>query len=61
MDRVFPVRPADFGAERRIGAAMAGIGAMLRAATAAYSAKEPSRYQSVRPNTRCPKESPVVP
>ena len=33
----------------------------LRASTAAYSARVPSRYQSVRPNTRCPTDSPVVP
>ena len=29
--------------------------------TATYSASVPSRYQSVRPNTRCPIDSPVVP
>jgi hypothetical protein len=34
-----------------------GSGARLRASTAAYSAKVPSRVQSVRPNTRCPTDS----
>ena len=38
-----------------------GSGTRLRASTATYSARVPSRYQSVRPNTRCPKERPVVP
>ena len=38
-----------------------GSGARLRASTAAYSARVPSRCQSVIPNTRCPSESPVVP
>ena len=38
-----------------------GSGARLRASTATYSARVPSRYQSVRPNTRCPTDSPVVP
>src|SRR4051812_2229944 len=28
---------------------------------ATYSARVPSRYQSARPNTRCPTDSPVVP
>src|SRR6267142_1118814 len=38
-----------------------GSGVRLRASTATYSASVPSRYQSVRPNTRCPIDSPVVP
>ena len=38
-----------------------GSGARLRASTATYSASVPSRCQSVRPNTRCPTDSPVVP
>ena len=38
-----------------------GSGARLRASTAMYSARVPSRCQSVRPNTRCPTDSPVVP
>ncbi len=38
-----------------------GSGATLRASTATYSASVPSRVQSVRPNTRCPTDSPVVP
>src|SRR6201997_2143215 len=38
-----------------------GNGARLRASMATYSARVPSRYQSARPNTRCPTDSPVVP
>ena len=38
-----------------------GSGARLRASTAAYPARVPLRYQSVRPNTRCPSDSPLVP
>ena len=38
-----------------------GSGARLRASTATDSANVPSRIQSVRPNTRCPTDSPVVP
>ena len=34
---------------------------LARASTATYSARVPSRVQSVRPNTRCPTDSPVVP
>ena len=37
-----------------------GSGVRLRASTATYSASVPSRYQSVRPNTRCPIDNPVV-
>ena len=33
----------------------------VAASTATYSASVPSRVQSVRPNTRCPTDSPVVP
>src|SRR5580704_4459996 len=48
--------------ESRLTAASApGGGVRLRASTATYSASVPSRYQSVRPNTRCPIDSPVVP
>src|ERR671919_112637 len=38
-----------------------GSGARLRASTATYSARVPSRVQSARPNTRWPTDSPVVP
>src|SRR5262249_47096471 len=38
-----------------------GSGARLRASTATYSARVPPRYESERPNTRCPTDSPVVP
>src|SRR6266542_4327814 len=38
-----------------------GNGARLRASIATYSARVPSRYQSARPNTRCPTDRPVVP
>jgi len=37
-----------------------GSGVRLRASTATYSASVPSRYQFVRPNTRCPIDSPVA-
>jgi hypothetical protein len=40
---------------------VAGSGARLRASMATYSARVLSRYQSARPNTRCPTDSPVVP
>ena len=39
----------------------AGNGARLRASMATYSARVPPRYESERPNTRCPTDSPVVP
>ena len=38
-----------------------GSGARLRASTTTYSARVPSRVQSVRPNTRWPGDSPVAP
>src|SRR6266516_951896 len=38
-----------------------GSGARLRASMATYSARVPPRYESVRPNTRCPTDSPLVP
>src|SRR5215470_1245135 len=38
-----------------------GSGARLRASIATYSASVPSRYQSARPNTRCPTDRPAVP
>ena len=37
------------------------VGARLRASMATYSASVPPRYESDRPNTRCPTDSPVVP
>jgi hypothetical protein len=50
---------ADGGLEDLAG--QPASGARLRASTAAYSARVPSRCQSVIPKTRCPSESPVVP
>ena len=55
------VRPDITRAAPTVKSTSPGSGARLRASTATYSASVPSRVQSVRPNTRCPTDSPVVP
>src|SRR5499426_1050857 len=55
------VRPGITRAAPSVKSTSPGSGARLRASTATYSARVPSRVQSVRPNTRCPTDSPVVP
>src|ERR1044071_8627357 len=55
------VRPGITRAAPSVKSTSPGSGVRLRASTATYSASVPSRYQSVRPNTRCPIDSPVVP
>src|ERR1051326_6004798 len=55
------VRPDITRAAPTVKSTSPGSGARLRASTATYSANVPSRTQSVRPNTRCPTDRPVVP
>ena len=44
------------------GQELAGVvSALGYGSTATYSASVPPRYESVRPNTRCPSDRPVVP
>ena len=55
------VSPEIGSAAATVWSMSAGRGARLRASTAVYSASEPLRAQSVRPNTRWPTVRPVVP
>ena len=61
MSACHAVSPEIGRAAATVWSMSAGRGARLRASTALYSAREPLRVQSHRPNTRWPTLRPVVP